>query len=128
MYRVTWEGRHADVASCEQVDQLLDRLEAEFAGDKAILVLIEETSTGDTLKVGVGRERTVLDYVPGSLEPPYYVSVGNPGEAGTLTFRYDGEVTEIPAKNGISRALGREAVRHFCRTGRLSESVHWEMD
>ena len=128
MYRMTWENQSVSVATCEQVEQLLDRLEEGLAGEIAILVLIENESTHDTLKVGVGGSQSVLDYVPGSLEPPYYASLGDSEARGSLIFRFEGEATEIPAKNAVPRDLAREAVRFFCATGQRSPALQWEMD
>src|SRR6266508_2747268 len=95
VYRVAWENQQAHASSCDEVDALLNRLVTEYQGDKAVFVTITRTATGDSLKLGVGRERTVLDYVPGDLEPPYHASLGDPNESGSLVFRYEGEWTEV---------------------------------
>src|SRR2546423_11729418 len=107
MYTVAWEDQRRELTSCDELDNLLKALERQYAGENAIFVTITRAQTGDTLKVAVGRDRTVLDYVPGSLEPPYYASVGDPEEGGSLVFRFEGEATEVPAKNAIPWELGQ---------------------
>jgi len=128
VYRLRWENHSVSFTSCEEVEEFLDRLEKEVLGQVPVLVQIENESTRDTLKVGVGGPQSVLDYVPGSLDPPYYASLGDIGAQGSLMFRFQGEATEIPAKNAVARDLAREAVRFFCATGKRSPALEWDVD
>ena len=107
---------------------LLDRLtviEAKCLGATPILVVIERASTG-YLKVGLGSSKSVLEFVPASLDPPYFASVGDPTAAGSMIFRFEGEHTEIPARHLIPRELALAAARRFCSAGDLLQEVRWE--
>lgn len=129
MLKVQWgPASELQVDSVEQLDVLLDQLDSEHHADEAILVVVESDDSGNTLTIGVGRNLSVLSFVPGSGDPPYYSSVGDEESEELVTFRYMGESTEFPLRKCIPRELAREAVRHFAATGERSDQVSWEED
>lgn len=115
-------------ASAADVDALLDDIEASCATADPELVTVVAEATGDSLAIGLGRERSVLNYVSGSLNPPYYTSVGDVQLDEPISFRFGGEWSEFPLSHSVPVSVAREAMRHFCRTGQLTPAVGWEQD
>ena len=111
-----------------ELDRLLDSLHCQHSGNKGILVSVELSETGDSLAIGIGCDVAVLSYVPGDGKPPYFTSVGDERGDDVVVFRFMGDWTEFPVKNTVSMGAAREAVRHFCKTGKLSPEVRWEED
>ncbi len=71
MCKVQWaEDREKHVCSVSELDALLDHLHAEYHGDRAVIVTVEAPESGGSLAIGVGRDMTVLNYVPASGSPP----------------------------------------------------------
>lgn len=81
--------------------------------------------TRRSLAIGLGRDRTVVTYQD-SLEPPYFISLGNAEEKGVETFMYGGEPTEYHAANLVSLACGFGALGEFFCCDRRPETCRWE--
>ena len=126
MFNMSWDNCVKKVESLDDVEHLLDGIHRNaFSGD-APLVTIECRPGGDSLTVGLGRDISILSYVPGDNSPPYLLSVGDLRGEEVMVFRFMGDRSEFPLKNGIPIAVARTALHYFCSTGKLSESVHWE--
>ncbi len=108
------------------LDALLDEVHARATQDEPVLALVELQPSTDTLSIGLGRDVSVLNYVAGSGDPPYFTSSGGPDSEETVHYRYMGDWSEYPTKNTIPMAAARRAMRHFWLTGELDPSVAWE--
>ena len=122
---VTWIDQEREVSSLTQLDELLDSLHAEFSRSEPVLVTVELDS-GDSLSIGLGQERSVLSFVGKSLEPPYYISVGEQDIDEPIAFRYGNQWSEFALRHSIPVAVARDVLRQFCRTSNLSTSIDWE--
>jgi hypothetical protein len=129
MWKVQWSADgQREISSLSELDSLLDELHAKYQGDRAIIVTIEAPGDGGTLAIGVGRELSVLNYVPASGNPPYLSSVGDLTGDETIIFHFMGQWSEFPIRHAISFESAREAVRYFFKTQRLPDSIIWEKD
>lgn len=126
MFDVSWNNCTEDVASLDDVECLLDRIHRETFLGEAPLVTVERQLGGNSLTIGLGRDIGILSYISEDGNPPYLVSVGELQGDEVIVFRFMGDWSEFPLRNGIPIAVARAAMRYFCRTGRLSESVQWE--
>jgi len=126
MFSVSWDNHTEEVASLNDVERLLDGIHGETFGDEAPLVTVERRPGGNSLTIGLGHDISILSYIPGDNNPPYLVSVGELQGDGIIVFRFMGDWSEFPLKNGLPIAVARAALRDFCRTGNLPESVRWE--
>ena len=80
---------------------------------------------GPTLTIGIGRPRTVMCF-EASLDPPYFVSKGDPTCAGIMEFMYGGELTEYGEENAVSFDSARPALIEFLESGERPACVDWE--
>lgn len=128
MFTLTWTGEHRSAPTVEAVDEILDQVHAEHFERDPQVVTVEVDATGDTLAIGLGRDRSALNYVSASGDPPYFTSVGESDEPGYITFRFGGDLSELPLRHSVPTTTAREVMRHFCRTGTLSPAIRWEED
>lgn len=82
--------------------------------------------TGDTLLAGLGPMGCVLSFRSATSEPPYLVSVGDSDAQGYVTYLYEDEPTEIPARHAIPWSLANEALREFFLRSAMVDTVVWE--
>ncbi len=61
-----------------------------------------------------------------SLDPPYFISLGDVGREGVEWFCYAGERTEYLASNLISLDVAMAALKHFVDFRTKPECVEWE--
>lgn len=126
MFKARWaEKPELVIGTVEELDRLLDQLQREHTSSP-VLVTVELPSTGDSLSIGLGRAESVLNFVSGSGNPPYWSSFGEHEENEAVGFNFMGELSEIPLRHLIPLDLARQAVRDFVRTGKLSSNVKWE--
>lgn len=128
MYVVQWDDQSERVSSPLDLDELLDRLDAAFAKSDPTLVVIERSNVGDSIAIGLGRERSVLNHVGASGDPPYFTSRGEDPSEVALGFKFGGEWSEFPTMATVPMEVARQAVRHFCACGELDPAVRWEED
>lgn len=129
MWKIQWNGDGEQcVRTVQQLDDLLDRLHAEYEGGVPVLVVIESPMNGDSLAVAVGSSISVVSFVSGSGDPPYFTSLGAHSDEGTIEFNFMGHLSECSRTNAVPIDVAREVVRQFFRTGALSELVQWEQD
>jgi hypothetical protein len=127
MFRIEWNQQGRTATSIHDVDRVLDDLHADFVGGDPQLVTVEK-ETGDSLAIGLGRDRSVLNYINGSKEPPYLTSTGEIDIDEPIAFRFGGEWSEFPMKHSIPTSIARQVMRQFCATGDLSADIQWEED
>ncbi len=132
-FTVEWGGHQVQVATVEDLDEVLDRAERDRNPDglpyKIDLVL--DGSGGEFgesgLQLGLGHpQRAFLMWFgePGG-------GLGHeaglaPWTGGLLSFDYGGVPTEDgPERLGLSPAMARQAAREFLRTGQRPTCVRW---
>jgi Immunity protein Imm1 len=121
---VGWEQNEVVVHSVDELDEILDRLTAE-ANAALPLVAVLGREDGSTLSIGLGCPYSVLDFVDGSLDPPYIISRGDSERQEPVKFLYSGEMTEFPPWSAIPVEAAREAMRYFFEKGELSPNIDW---
>ena len=80
---------------------------------------------GPSLAIGVGRKHTVVTFQE-SLNPPYYISLGDPGCDGATSFWYSGEETEYLFRNAVSVEDGQKALAFFVINRTKPVNINWE--
>lgn len=123
---ISWQSEKSEsITSIEKLNSLLAEIhEKELSGSSVIVEVVHPVS--GSLSIGLGKEKTVLNYVSISGNPPYFISVGDSNLEGTEVFYYYGDWSEYLCRNLVSLQLGLEVVEHFFLTGELSEKVIWE--
>lgn len=99
----------------------LDRLSAQCHEKPMIVEVID--AGGNSLSIGLGRDKTVVHLVPTA--GPYLASVGDVNAPGASVFYFQGEWTEVRQSQLITLSAAREAVRHWYLTGELTSDVQW---
>ena len=126
MIKITWNDHEDQVGSIDELDRALDDIHTRLRCAEPELVTVERPN-GDSLSIGLGREDiSVMNYVGVDQDPPYFTSSGGSDVDEAIAFRFGGEWSEFPLRNGIPIQRARAAMRHFCETGQLSEEVIWE--
>ena len=131
MAELVWHEGHEEhripVASERELDDIVDRLTQQAVSTQPFVVELFHGS-GASLSLGVGRPECVLDYVPASLDPPYYQSRGDYQRAkkSPLAFQVHGEWSEFPWESAVPQSDARKALRYFFSTGQLFNSIWWE--
>lgn len=111
----------------EELEAILSDLQSVAARDKPLLVCVERSPGKDSLSIGLGRAVSVLNFVAGSGDPPYYTSRGDSDDDdGTMHFYFMDSWSEFPNKCAISLEDALSAMRHFWRTGERDPAVRWE--
>lgn len=128
MFKIEWDEHVQTASSVHDVDRILDRLHTVFTNGYPQLVMVELTATGDSLAIGLGRKRSVLNYMSGSKDPPYFTSAGEIDVDEPIAFRFGGQWSEFPMKSSIPTMIARQVMRQFCATGKLSSAIQWEID
>jgi hypothetical protein len=76
------------------------------------------------LSVGFGRDLTVVTYEH-SVDPPYYISLGeHPGDGG-IEFCHGNELIEYSLTNAVPFADGLQALKLFLESGDLPNNLRW---
>lgn len=126
MYTISWDNHQERVDSIEGVERLLDHLHECFSKAGPTLVTVERANGGDSLTIGLGAEFSVLNFVRGNKNPPYFSSSGGNGADETISFLFGGQWSEYPLRNAVPLPVARAAMTRFCETGELSKNVVWE--
>ncbi|PQO47339.1 Imm1 family immunity protein [Blastopirellula marina] len=126
VWKIQWNpDSEAEAASIAELDSILDAI---HAARRAVMVAVGSPSNGDSLAIGLGRTVSVLNFVPGTGDPPYFSSVGADERDESVEFSFLGAPSEFPMRNAISVDSARNAMREFFETGKLSSSIEWEAD
>jgi hypothetical protein len=126
MFKVSWNQNARSLASLDEVEHLLDRLQEEFRQGDPTLVVVALSGDGDSLTIGLGRRSSVLSYIPGDMDPPYFNSAGGKDLDVGMWFLFEGSWSEFANRNIISTSVARATLRRFCETGQLPDSIEWE--
>jgi Immunity protein Imm1 len=121
---VGWDRNEVVVASVQELDALLDRITAEAEADLPMIAVLGRED-GSTLSIGLGRPYSVLSFLDGSYDPPYFISRGEEERSEPVAFVFSGEMSEFPPWSAIPTEQARESMRHFFETGELSPKVDW---
>jgi Immunity protein Imm1 len=117
------------VGSVRELDERLDELDRQAREDDKPLVAGIQQPDGRALSIGLGRDRSVLNYMA-SLDPPYYTShdpeVDDNGD--WVVFYYYGHWSEYPEDAAVPMDDAREAAHRFLETGERPENIDWRMD
>ncbi len=124
--RLRWANSEMHVGTIDEMDALLDTLHDDAVRTEPMLVSVELMPSGDSLSIGLGRDVSVLNYVAGTGDPPYFTSSGGPRGDATVHFFYMGEWSEYLLENAVPVGVARQAIRHFWATGKLDPNVAWE--
>ena len=126
-YKATWsdaeDSHEVPIATYSDVLDVLDQIGPQPS--PAPILEVFEAETRRAIGVGIGKNRTVITYQD-SLDPPYFISQGNPNEDGIETFVYGGESTEYLAVNLVNLARGFGALREFFETNGRPTTCAWE--
>jgi uncharacterized protein YdeI (YjbR/CyaY-like superfamily) len=124
--RLEWETTHTDVRSERELDQVLDRLTAEARATRPFVAQLF-SADGASLGMGLGRDSTIMSYIPANLDPPYLHSVGEQ-DGDPLVFYFGGDWSEFPRRQAVPVSEGREAMRRFFANPSLPANIEWEED
>lgn len=122
---------HGNVATRASTIEELDRLiamAAEEAQARGMLnIIFLDAPNGNELSLVVGGDETVLGFVHGHRDPPYYATRGDTADLRPVMTCYIGLAhhTEFPRMHVISYAEGLAAAHEFAATGSLPRSVEW---
>lgn len=122
------ENEDAIIAeTIEKMDSIIEAATAEARSKQIINVIFFKANNGNEISLAVGGDETVLNFVYGDLEPPYFVSQGTTKEEKpVLTCHVTLEHhTEYPRSWVIPAAEGLNAVHGFFNTGELPKSITW---
>jgi hypothetical protein len=121
----TWDNAELiEVTSWQEAESLIERVGSQ-ADHPPCLVEFYNSDTGQSLGLGVGRTLTVVTYQD-SLNPPYFISLGNKERVGTEWFCYGNEETEYLATNLVPMDQGKTALKHFVENRTQPENLAWE--
>ena len=126
MATVSWEETEQGVESIEDLEKLLDKLHAEAARGAPIMASVALQPSGDSLTIGLGLDVSVLNFVSGSGDPPYFTSRAGAEPDGVVCFRFMGDLSEFPMRQAVPMAAARRAVRYFWTTGVRDPEMMWE--
>ena len=110
MATIRWEASEQKVGSIDEMDRLLDELHTR---GEPILAAVELKPSGDSLTIGLGREASVLNFVSGSGNPPYFTSRGSAERDDVVWFSFMGDLSEFPMHQTVPVSAARQAMRHF---------------
>lgn len=116
-------SQRARISSPEELDSVIDELERQVERPFILEVVVPGVGS---LSAGVGRDETVLSYVPESQDPPYLNSVGPTEDGDDLVFDYYGHWTDFRRRQAIPARLGRDALRRFLAHGTVPDIIQWE--
>ena len=126
MYTLYWESVQEQIESLDDVERRLDEIHAQLRNERPTLVTVELAVSRDSLSIGLGAQLSVLNYVRGDNNPPYYTSSGGVDVDEGISFLFGGELSEYPLRAAIPIEAARAAMTRFCKCGELSDSVVWE--
>ena len=122
---------HGNVATRASTIEELDRLiamAAEEAQARGMLnIIFLDAPDGNELSIAVGGDETVLGFVHGHRDPPYYATRGGTADLLPVMTCYVGlgHHTEFARRHVIPYAEGLAAAHEFAVTGSLPRSVEW---
>jgi immunity protein Imm1 of predicted polymorphic toxin system len=113
--------------SIGELDDALDAIAREVSPEFPQAVNVTRAN-GDCLTIVLGaKEGSILSFISGSGDPPYFVSVGDQTANGIFTFFVEQDHhSEALTAHVIPEAQAREAVREFAsQSAGLPRNVTW---
>jgi hypothetical protein len=94
---------------------------------KMLNIISLEAVSGNTLSLVVGGDDTVLSFIHGHQNPPYFASRGAEGVTHPIMTCYVGLVhhTEFPRKYVVPFEKGLIAAHEFAECESLPQSIDW---
>jgi hypothetical protein len=126
MYKVIWNEASLTIQTADLVISWLLSLHQETLGNSPILVTVEAGEKADSLSIGIGADLSVLSYVAGNGDPPYYISVASERDDESRWFLFGGSMSEYSVRNCVPLEDAWNAMRVFCETGKLADTIQWE--
>ena len=122
---LTWDEEGTEVPVRSE-GELLERLHdiASEAGETPPLVSLIAPE-GGALTIGVGREYSVVNYIP-SVDEPDWISRGTLDPDESPVFYFHGHYSELAPGSAVSVDEAVEAMLRFFRTGRRPENLEWD--
>lgn len=126
MYRIQWGvGNEAKVSTIQDLDLALDEI---HCGHQPVMAVVESLKSGNSLAIGLGLNHSVLNFVSGSGDPPYFTSLGSTTGKETIEFNFMGANSEFSIKNAIPIDKSRSAMRRFFESDKIPMCINWEED
>lgn len=122
---LSWNKKLVTVNSVKELDEFLDKLTQETKDDLPFTATLTYKD-GSSLSIGLGRDGSALSYISSSLDPPYYMSLGDSRRKEPIEFVFGNEMTELPPWSTIPTENAREALRYFFKTGKLWSQIKWK--
>lgn len=125
--KVVWSNWHRvleDVIAPEDAGTFAISLAASNPDPPPMLEFYEE-ATGLALALGVGAAETVVTFQY-TLDPPYFISLGDPTRLGVVQFCYGRQWSEYLASNLVAWEAALAALREFAATGARPSNIGWE--
>ena len=126
---VTWEGERREFADSDSIDGLL-RLIAAAAPERGMPIGVTfKLANGNTMRVALGGNHSLVSWMRGDLEPPYFHAAGtDDSDDDTMLFSIDCEPTELFVRDTVSAIDARRALEYFLSTGERLPDLKWEED
>jgi len=105
---------------------LLDWLAREHEGPNAVVAELIRPG-GDSMAIGLGWPKSVLNYLPAAGVTSRSAVAGAPA-AGALPFKYMGYPSDVTSDHLIPVGDARDAMLHFLAVGDLSSRLTWADD
>jgi len=129
MWKINWlETMKASASTKDNVDSKLSELQQEFQGGTPVLVVVESSTSGNSLAILLGKKFSLLNFISGSGDPPYYTSLGSGTNNKLMTYDFMGHHSESPMLHAIPMRDARLAMQHFLKTDTMSPAIQWEQD
>ena len=115
------------VDSSTALDVTLEQAELEARSLGMLNVVMLTALNGDQLSIVIGGQETVVGYIYGHGNPPYYVSSGIASVDVPVLTAYIGleHHTEYPRCWVVPMAAGRKAAHEFLIAGQRPQCIDW---
>ena len=115
------------ISTATELERVIQLAGEEARTRKVLNIISLEKANGNNLSFVVGGDETVLSFIYGHRNPPYYASRGAQASTHPIVTCYVGLVhhTEFPRKYVIPFAQGLIAAHEFAESGALPQSMEW---
>jgi hypothetical protein len=110
-----------------ELDRVIHMAREEARARGMLNIIFLEAANGNVLSLVVGGDDTVLSFIHGHRNPPYYASSGAQVSVHPVMTCYVGLVhhTEFPQKHIIPFEKGLIAAHEFAASEVLPQSIEW---
>jgi len=115
------------VSTASELDAVINMACEEARAQKMLNIVFLEAANGNVLSLVVGGDDTVLSFIHGHRNPPYFASRGAEASTHPVMTCYVGLVhhTEFPRKYIIPFEKGLIAAHEFAESEVLPQSIEW---